>query len=63
MQKQTLCYLVIGTSLAVLLQRLAQRRYVPRAFPAQQRGTSAEIIDLDNWKQSRGLMAAAASAK
>jgi hypothetical protein len=63
MQKQTLCYFVIGTSLAVLLQRLAQRRSVPRTYPVQQRAASAEVIDLANWKETRGLVAAAASVK
>ena len=63
MQKQTLCYLVIGTSLAVLLQRLTQRRDVPRSRPVPQRAIGAEVIDLATWKLSRGLEAVAASAK
>ncbi len=63
MQKTTLCYLVIGTSLAVLLQRLAQRQPKPRARPVTPRQIGADIIDFANWKQSRGLELVAASAK
>lgn len=61
MRKQTLCYFVIGTSLAVLLQRLAQRRTSAR--PVTRRAISAEVIDLAAWKESRGLEAVAAALK
>lgn len=52
MQKQTLCFLVIGTSLAVLLQNLAKRRALADARPFP-RNVSAEIIDLAAWREAR----------
>lgn len=52
MRKQTLCFLVIGTSLAVLLQNLARRRALAPARPARV-GEGAEIIDLAAWKELR----------
>jgi hypothetical protein len=52
MRKQTLCFLVIGTSLAVLLQNLARRRALAPARPPRA-GESAEIIDLAAWKELR----------
>jgi hypothetical protein len=63
MRKQTLCYFVIGTSLAVLLQRLAQRRTVTHARPVSPRSIGAEVIDLATWKQSRDLETVGAAAK
>ena len=63
MRKQTLCYFVIGTSLAVLLQRIAQRRTVTHTRPVSPRSNGAEVIDLATWKQSRDLEAVAAAAK
>jgi hypothetical protein len=63
MRKQTLCYFVIGTSLAVILQRLAQRRTVSHARRVAPRSIGADIIDLATWKQSRGLEPIVASAK
>lgn len=53
MRKQTLCFLVIGTSLAVLLQNLARRRALAPARPVRA-GEGAEVIDLAAWKETRG---------
>ena len=50
MEKKTLCFLVLGASLGVLLQNLAQRRYVASARPITRNGT-AEVIDLAAWKE------------
>ena len=61
MQKQTLCFLVIGTSLAVLLQNLAKRRSLAEARPVTQ-GASAEIIDLAAWREARDNAQAMLSA-
>jgi len=49
-QKPTLCFLVLGTSLSVLLQNLEKRRTVAIVRPATRRG-SAEIIDLAAWRE------------
>lgn len=62
MQKQTLCFLVIGTSLAVLLQNLAKRRAVPPRRPAV-RQAPGEVIDLAAWKELRNRNQLAVSAK
>lgn len=51
MRKQTLCFLVIGASLTVLLQNLSRRRTVVVARPP--RGYSAEVIDLATWRELR----------
>jgi len=61
MQKQTLCFLVIGTSLAVLLQNLAKRRSLAEARPVTH-GASAEIIDLAAWREARDNAQAMLSA-
>ncbi len=60
MQKQTLCFLVLGASLGVLLQNLAKRRLVAGPRPAA-RATPAEVIDLAAWKElkSRNQLAVA----
>lgn len=58
MQKQALCYFVLGASLTVLLQNLAKRRAHAAAQPPA-RGEQAEahasgdVIDLAAWKASR----------
>ncbi|HML43787.1 MAG: hypothetical protein JNN24_03840 [Hyphomicrobium zavarzinii] len=52
-QKQTLCFLVLGTSLAVLLQNLAKRRYVVTTRPITRTG-GGEVIDFAAWKELRG---------
>lgn len=52
MQKQTLCFLVVGASLAMLLQNLAKRRSAVEARPVT-RTRSAEIIDLAAWREAR----------
>lgn len=56
MQKQTLCFLVLGASLGVLLQNLAKRR---QQTPLRriQRAIPAEVIDLKAWRESRGQLA------
>jgi hypothetical protein len=51
MRRQTLCFLVIGTSLAMLLQNLSKRRTIVVARPP--RGHSAEVIDLAAWRALR----------
>lgn len=57
MQKQALCYFVLGASLTVLLQNLAKRR--THAAAPLARGEQAEahasgdVIDLAAWKASR----------
>jgi hypothetical protein len=50
MEKKTLCFLVLGASVGVLLQNLAQRRYMTTARPVM-RTSSAEVIDLAAWKE------------
>lgn len=52
MQKQTLCFLVIGASVGILLQALAKRRVTAETSPAAP-GPSAEVIDLAAWKEMR----------
>ncbi len=63
MQKQTLCFLVVGASLAVLLQNLAKRRDAQRLHRPPPRGPGAEIIDLAHWREARRRETAAVSLK
>lgn len=51
MEKKTLCFLVLGASLGVLLQNLAQRRYVVSSARPVTRNGTAEVIDLAAWKE------------
>jgi hypothetical protein len=53
-QKQTLCFLVLGASLTVLLQNLARRRYVVTTARPVTRTGGGEVIDLAAWKESKG---------
>jgi hypothetical protein len=53
-QKRTLCYLVLGASLTVLLQNLARRRYVETAVrPITRKPGGGEVIDLAAWRESK----------
>lgn len=62
MHRQTLCFLVLGTSLAVLLQRLAQRRADAEQRPAARVG-GGEVVDFAAWKELRKGSQLALSAK
>jgi hypothetical protein len=50
MRKQAFCYFVLGASLSVLLQNLAQRRAVAHVRPMR-RANPAEVIDLAAWRE------------
>jgi len=50
MEKKTLCFLVLGASVGLLLQNLAQRRSPTSERPVTRTGT-AEIIDLAAWRE------------
>jgi hypothetical protein len=52
-QKQTLCFLVLGASLTVLLQNLARRRYVATTARPITRTGSGEVIDLAAWREQK----------
>ncbi|HEX2840791.1 hypothetical protein [Hyphomicrobium sp.] len=52
MQKKTLCFLVLGASLGMLLQNLAKRRALAGPRPVT-RSSSGEVIDFTAWKESR----------
>jgi hypothetical protein len=54
-QKKTLCFLVLGASLTVLLQNLARRRYVETAArPITRKPGGGEVIDLAAWREQKG---------
>jgi hypothetical protein len=53
MRKQAFCYFVLGASLGVLLQKLAQRRIVVSVRRPVRRGEPAEVIDLATWRDLR----------
>ncbi|MCC7252739.1 hypothetical protein [Hyphomicrobium sp.] len=52
MRKQTLCFLVVGASLSLLLQNLARRR-AAGGMPSVSPQRDAEVIDLAAWKEAR----------
>jgi hypothetical protein len=62
MRKQTLCFLVLGASLSMLMQNLAKRRTVAAARPVTRTG-GGEVIDLAAWKEMRARASLAASAQ
>ncbi|WP_333793007.1 hypothetical protein [Hyphomicrobium sp.] len=58
MQKQAICYFVLGASLTVLLQNLARRRAHAAAQSVPGRPqiptpAGSDVIDLAAWKASR----------
>lgn len=57
MSKETVCYLVLGVSLSVLLQNLAKRQGVVTEHQPAPAG-SGEVIDLAAWKEARSRNAA-----
>ena len=59
MSKRTLCFLVLGASLSVLLQNLAKRRALAPARPITRR-EPGEVIDLAAWKEMRNQLSVAA---
>lgn len=62
MRKQTLCFLVLGASLSMLMQNLAKRRTVVAARPVTRTG-GGQVIDLAAWKELRDRDQLAVSAK
>ncbi len=59
MRSKTLCYLVLGASLSVLIGNLAQLRIAParRVAPGRAEG---EVVDLAAWKAARAARRAVA---
>ena len=62
MGKKTLCFLVLGASLSMLLQNLAKRRSVAPPRPVTRKGPG-EVIDLAAWRELKNRNQLAASAK
>lgn len=62
MQKKTLCFLVLGASLGMLLQNMAKRRNVAAARPVT-RKSPGEVVDFAAWKELRNRNQLAVSAK